>query len=64
MKKSIFYTPLVINSQRVTISVRWPEKTAGVGLTVRWTASFFLDFLDLFHQGKRARQLVCELGLS
>ena len=53
MKKSMFYPGLVTNSQSITIGARGPEKTAGVGLTVRWIASLFLDFLFLFHQGKR-----------
>jgi hypothetical protein len=37
--------------------VRWPEKTPGVGRLCGGIGSFFLDFLFLFHQGKRKENL-------
>jgi hypothetical protein len=37
-----FQSSLTTNTHPNTIEVRWPEKTAGVGLMVRRTASFFL----------------------
>jgi hypothetical protein len=36
--------------------VRWPEKTAGSVDFLAGAASFYLDFLFLFHQGKRKKK--------
>ena len=43
--------------------MRGPDKTAGsVGIFERRAASFYLDFLFLFHQGKRKKKKTLGLG--